>query len=112
MISIDELNEFDFEEANIKWLHYISSNRNSSFFQNEKKEFEKYNVIGGKIANDATATTLNQYVSYGFGVPGSEEADTFAIKKLLPNRLKDQYCFKGEKSLRCLKFIKSIRVNI
>lgn len=29
-----------------------------------------------------------------------------AIKTLLPNRLKDQYCFKTEKALTSLEFIK------
>ena len=38
--------------------------------------------------------TLAAYLVGAFGIAGSKEADDFCIKQLLPNKLKDQYCFK------------------
>ena len=35
----------------------------------------------------------------------SEKED--CIKQLLPNKLKDQYCFKTEDALSCLRFMES-----
>ena len=110
--SLDGINEFDFREANRNWLHYVSGNRNQKLFIDEVKSLEQFNVIGGKIANDQTAATLNLYIGYGYGEPGLTEADEFCIRKLLPNRLKDQYCFKDEKSIMALNFIKSIMVKL
>ena len=37
---------------------------------------------------------------------GDKEADDFCIRQLLPNKLKDQYCFKTEAAIKCLKFVK------
>ncbi len=34
-----------------------------------------------------------------------EDADAFCIKQLLPNKLKDQYCFKTEEAIKCLKYV-------
>ena len=39
-----------------------------------------------------------------------EEADDFCIKQLLPNKLKDQYCFKSEDALKCLQFMEGEKI--
>lgn len=39
-----------------------------------------------------------------------EEADDFCIRQLLPNKLKDQYCFKTESAIKCLKFVKGEKI--
>lgn len=64
-----------------------------------KKKMAKFDVIAGKIADDATNRTLVAYISGTFGKVGSKTADEFCISRLLPERLKDQYCFKTEKAL-------------
>ena len=110
--SLDGINEFDFREADRNWLHYVSGNRRRKFFADEVKALEPFNVIGGKIANDQNAATLNLYIGYGYGEPGDPETDDFCIRKLLPNRLKDQYCFKDEESVKMLKFVQSILVKL
>ena len=112
LVSADEIDEFDFEDADKQWLHYVAGNRNHRLFVDEVKALGSFNVIGGKIANDQTATTLNLYTGFGYGEPGSTDADDFCIKRLLPDRLQDQYCFKDEKAINSLKFIKSILVRI
>ena len=45
-----------------------------------------------------------------FGTAGDQEADDFCIKQLLPNKLKDQYCFKTESAIECLKFVKGEKI--
>ena len=39
-----------------------------------------------------------------------EQADDFCIRQLLPNKLKDQYCFKTEAAIECLKFVKGEKI--
>lgn len=92
-----KLNIKIFENANREWLHFIAYNRNKG--KNDKVNNKKYDIVGGKIANDFTARTIATYLSGGYGEIGSKAADELAIKLLLPNKLKDQYCFLSNKSL-------------
>ena len=48
-----------FENAGIDWLHFIAANRDKSLFQYFLKRFYNYDIIGGKVADDTTAVTLN-----------------------------------------------------
>ena len=50
--------------------------------------WKKFDVIAGKIADDATNATLTAYLGEAFGPVGNKEADEFCIKQLLPNKLK------------------------
>ena len=70
-------------------------------------QYKKTDIIGGKIANDRTARTLNAYIDGLFGEPGTQQADDFAIQTLMPNRLEDQYCFRTEAAIAALEFIGS-----
>ena len=73
----------------------------------------RYDIIAGKIADDATnatLATLTAYLAGAFGTAGDQEADDFCIKQLLPNKLKDQYCFKTEAAIECLKFVKGEKI--
>ena len=70
----------------------------------------KYDVIIGKIADDATNATLVAYIAGAFGELGSKEADEFCIRRLLPNKLKNQYCFKTREALECLDFMEGEKV--
>ena len=108
----DIINEFDFHEADVNWLHFVAGNRDEELFRELTQDFSKYNVVGGKIANDRTAATLSQYVNGIFGNPGEPEADEIAIKLLLPNRLEDQYCFRSGEAISCLHFQNAEEVTI
>ena len=70
----------------------------------------QYDVIAGKIADDATNRTLVAYVSGTFGKMGSRKADDFCISQLLSDRLKDQYCFKTVKAIECLSFVEGEKI--
>ena len=75
-----------------------------------EREMAKYDIIAGKIADDATNATLTAYLAGAFGTAGDKEADDFCIRQLLPNKLKDQYCFKTEAAIKCLKFVKGEKI--
>lgn len=94
-----------FEEADVDWLHCVAAHRKKRIFAEGEREMSKYDVIVGKIADDATNTTLTAYLAGAFGTVGDKEADDFCIKQLLPNKLKDQYCFKTENAVKCLRFV-------
>ena len=54
--------------------------------------------------------TLQQYIGgVDFGIPGTPKADKIAIEKLLPNRLKDHFCFRTQDAVNHLEYIRSDR---
>lgn len=98
-----------FEHADAQWLHLVTGNREKSLFPALIKKYASMDIIGGKIADDNTAKTLVQYINGAYGQPGSSEADSFALKLLLPNRLKDQFCFRTVDAIKSLEFVRSER---
>ncbi len=98
-----------FTDADLEWLHFVASNRNHKLFPELFAQLNASDVIGGKIADDDTARVLNGYVTGLYGTPGTERTDAFVIQSLLPNRLKDQFCFKSLQSVGALEFIRSDR---
>lgn len=107
---IPELNVYSFKSADIEWLHCVASHRTENAFAEIHDRMKKYDLITGKIANDATNTTLTAYISGAYGQMGTSDADEFCIKRLLPNKLQDQFCFRTEKALKCLAFIKAEKI--
>lgn len=98
-----------FSSANSEWLHFVSANRNQSLFPELLKKYQTTDIIAGKIADDQTARTLQQYIGGYFGMPGLPDTDEAVIKKLLPNRLWDQFCFRTEDAVKSLEFVRSDR---
>lgn len=106
-INIFKLSKFDnlkilyFENADEKWFKFVCENRGSD----SKESKDGFDIIIGKIADDATATVINTFLSDGYGDKKSKNAIKTALNLLLPNRLNDQICFKTEKALKQLDFI-------
>ncbi len=99
-----------FQDANVEWLHFVATNRKKDLFPQLLKKYSVIDIIGGKIADDQTARTIQQYIEgLDFGKPGTSEADEMALKRLLPNRLKDQFCFRTQDAINHLEFIRSER---
>ena len=98
-----------FPSANSEWLHFVSANRNQSLFPELLKKYQTTDIIAGKIADDQTARTLQQYIGGYFGTPGLPDTDEAVIKKLIPNRLWDQFCFRTEDAVKSLEFVRSDR---
>lgn len=107
---IDSLKTFDFVTADVHWLHCIVAHRRQGSFSETKKSMQEYDVISGKIANDDTNATIIAYMDNVFGARGSEQADKMCISLLLPERLKDQFCFRSDKAVSALEFLKSEKV--
>ena len=110
--NIDDLESFAFETADIDWLHCIVAHRKEGSFSEVRKSMQDYDVISGKIANDDTNATIIAYMGNVFGTMGSEQADKMCISLLLPERLKDQFCFRSDKAISKLEFLKSEKVAL
>lgn len=107
-----EFNSFYFDNADSDWLHCVVTHRKINSFPELNERMKNYDVIAGKIANDDTNTTIVAYMSNLYGTMGSKKADDFCISLLLPERLKDQYCFRNQAAIEKLVFLKSERVAL
>ena len=100
----------DFPSAEVNWLHCVIGHRRNSYFLDVVHELRRYDFISGKIVNDNTNAMIITYLDGLYGEVGSESADSICIGLLLPERLKDQFCFRTDKALKTLKFEGSERV--
>lgn len=92
---MNTLNTLVFTEANAEWLRYAANNRNN------ENAADDYDIVIGPVANDRTAPVLAAYFA---GIFDEEET----IKRLIPQKLKDQYTFKTKVALNCLNFCEVI----
>lgn len=106
----DNVSQYLFEEADAQWLHCVVGHRKINTFPEVVQKMEEYDIIAGKIADDATNFTILAYLAGTYGTLGSKEADSFCIGRLLPERLKDQYCFRTELALKSIQFVGSENV--
>ena len=90
------VSKYIFDDADSAWLHFVVGHRKKDTFTKIVEHMQSYDIIGGKIANDATNATILAYMAGTFGEIGTEQADNFCISLLLPERLKDQYCFRTD----------------
>ena len=100
----------DFPAAEVDWLHCVIGHRRNRYFPELVQELKCCDIISGKSANDNTNATMITYLDGLFGEVGSESADRICIGLLLPERLKDQFCFRTVKALAALTFEGSERV--
>lgn len=104
-VSVFEVDENEFKSLNMlcfntpdkEWLRYISANRTG------RQVDKEYDVVIGPVANDQAIRTVNNYLRGYF-------PEDVAIKLLLPQKLKDQYAFRTEKSIILLKFTEARNV--
>ena len=109
----DKLSRLDvcrFKKADEEWLGCVTGHRKGSIYADDVKQYEKFDIITGKVANDATNATITAYMAGLYGDVGSERAKELCISLLLPERLKDQYCFRTQRALDILDFTESFRV--
>ena len=90
----------------------MAEHRKRDLFSKSQKDWNEFDIIAGKIANDTTNQVLTTYINGLYGEVGSDLADETAIRLLLPNKLSDQICFKSAKSLQLLSFIEAKEVVI
>ena len=99
-----------YEEADSEWLHCIVAHRKKKTFPEVVERLKSYDIVVGKIADDATNVTILAYMAGIYGNIGSKEADDFCISRLLPERLDGQYCFRTMEALSCLTYIGSEKI--
>ena len=99
-----------YEEADSEWLHCIVAHRKKKTFPAVVEKLKSYDIVVGKIADDATNLTILAYMAGIYGNIGSEEAYNFCISRLLPERLDSQYCFRTMEALSCLTYIGSEKI--
>ena len=88
-----DLNILHFTHADEDWLEFVVANRAG-------RAISAYDLIIGPVANDATLPVIDGYMD---GKYTREEA----IKRLLPQRLTDQYAFLTPAALEQLIFMES-----
>ena len=96
-LRLTTLNVLRFDAPNVEWLRFVTRNRA------EQIDDSGYDVVAGPVANDNTMPVLNLYFK---GAYSEEEA----LKRLLPQRLRDHYAMKTEAALECISFKEARRV--
>lgn len=91
--SASELKILHFTQAQKEWLEYVTMNRKNQIIPNDD-----YDIVIGPVANDRTMPVISLYFS---GIYDTEET----IKRLMPQKLCDQYTFRTEKAIQKLKFL-------
>ena len=86
-----------FDGPTAEWLRFVSRNRNECIDDSAS------DVVCGPVANDNTMPVLNLYFKGAY-------TEDEALRRLLPQRLRDQFAFKTEDALACLSFKEAIRV--
>ena len=106
----------EFESINQDWLYYISLNRRRALAgQLEKllsEDFNKYEVLVGKIANDDTNMTLNAFLAGAYGEVDSDQAFAIVTQLLRPERLENQFCFKSKVAINMLEKVGAEKYEI
>lgn len=87
----------NFSGPTAEWLRFVSRHRNECI------DDSGCDLVSGPVANDNTMPVLNLYFK------GSYTEDE-AIRRLLPQRLRDQWAFKTDAAIACLKFKEGIVV--
>lgn len=101
---------FEFKDADREWLHCVVAHRRAGLFVSEFEKWQNCDIMAGKIANDTTNTLITNYINGAYGPVESDSADSIVMKLLLPDRLKNQICFRTEKAIQNLMFIESKQV--
>ncbi|MBR5998540.1 MAG: DUF3990 domain-containing protein [Deltaproteobacteria bacterium] len=79
-----------FIQPDADWLRFVVSNRKGVM------QTADWDLICGPVANDQTMPVIDLYLD---GMYDEEEA----VRRLLPQKLKDQYVFKTEAAIRLLR---------
>lgn len=91
-LSLDRL---EFNTPSSEWLGFVVANRKRLSIDHG------YDVISGPVADDTTSMIINLYID---GLIDEESA----IRRLLPQRLSNQFAFKTERALDMLYFEKEV----
>ena len=88
---LTELKILKFEKANKKWLDFVVANRDNTI------DDQMWDMVIGPVANDRTMPLIRLFIAKVYTA-------TEALRRLLPQKLHDQYTFKTQTALQFLKF--------
>ena len=88
---LTELKILKFEKANKKWLDFVVANRDNTI------DDQKWDMVIGPVANDRTMPVIRLFIAKVYTAAE-------ALRRLLPQKLHDQYTFKTQTALQFLKF--------
>lgn len=91
--ALDILNTLIFKVADSKWLDFVVANRKGLFV-------DSHEIVIGPVANDSTLPVIDDYMT---GRYTQEEA----VRRLLPQKLTDQYAFCTARALTYISFVES-----
>ncbi len=91
--SVSDLKILHFTQAQKEWLEYVTMNRKNQVIPNDD-----YDIVIGPVANDRTMPVISLYFA---GIYDIEET----IKRLMLQKLCDQYTFRTENAIKKLKFL-------
>lgn len=91
--SVSDLKLLHFTQSQKEWLEYVALNRKNQVIPNDD-----YDIVIGPVANDRTMPVISMYFA---GIYDIEET----IKRLMPQKLCDQYTFRTENAIKKLKFL-------
>ncbi len=98
----------EFPTTDREWLWFIAQNRRDQFAKRLRLKIDpaifRSEIIIGKIANDKTNATITAYLAGLYGEIESDEAVNDTIKRLMPDKLEDQFCFLTKRAVDCLAF--------
>ena len=86
-----------FDKPDQQWLRFVVANRKGA------APADEWDIIHGPVANDQTMPVIDLFLD---GMYDEEET----IKRLLPQKLKDQYTFKSDSAIALLRFKEVISV--
>lgn len=96
--ALTELNVLTFAEPSIEWLRFVSRNRNQGVDDSD------CDLIVGPVANDNTMPVLNLYFKGAY-------TEDEALRRLLTQRLRDQYAFKTDRALMRVRLVETKEVS-
>jgi hypothetical protein len=97
-IKLDPLRVWLFDGADIEWVRFVVLNRTNETPQHD------YDVVIGATANDATSRTAQLYLAGEYGEIDSDEAVSFFLRRIQPERLPRQFFFGTQRAADLLAF--------
>ncbi len=98
----DALKHFDtllFAAPTEEWVNFVMKNRTERDFTHD------YDIVYGPVADDSVYTQFTLYEGGIISMPT-------LIQELKTYKLVDQYLFHTERSLRAIRFVESIRIEL
>ena len=92
----------EFPNADAAWLHCVASHRRPTLSVDWAAEWQDYDILAGKVANDRTNPTITAYLAGLFGEVGSMRADEQCVSMLMPENLENQICLRTPAALACI----------